>query len=85
MTELCPFLYWHFSNFGPSLPCGDPENVSIEGLWWPNIECWIGIFVIIQGIQTSIAGGGGGGGGGWSGPPVPPLDPPILTLNAGVL
>ena len=23
--------------------------------WWPNIECWLGSFVIFQGIWTSIA------------------------------
>ena len=43
--------------------------------WWPNIECWLGGFVIFQGIWTSIAkksyflqfSGG-------SRPPVPHLD-----------
>ena len=47
--------------------------VSLAGRWWwwPNIECWLGSFVIFQGIRTSIAkkpfilwffrrGGGGG-------------------------
>ena len=50
----------------------------------PNIECWLGSFVIFQGIRTSIAkdpytlvifrGGDG------SGPPVPPLDPQMYLV-----
>ena len=31
------------------------NGVSLDGLWWPNIECWLGSFVIFQGIRTSIA------------------------------
>ena len=29
--------------------------VSLACQWWPNIECWLGSFVIFQGIRTSIA------------------------------
>ena len=46
------------------------NGVSLAERWWPNIECWLGSFVIFQGIRTSIAkkpfifvifqGGGGG-------------------------
>ena len=52
-------------------PSGHLNGVSLEGRWWPDIECWLGSFV----IRTSIAkkpyifvifhGG--------SRPPVPPL------------
>ena len=45
--------------------------ILLVGWWWPNIECWLGSFMIFQGIWTSIAkkpysfvifqGGGGGG------------------------
>ena len=31
------------------------NDVSLVGRWWPNIECWLGIFVIFRGIRTSIA------------------------------
>ena len=31
------------------------KGVSLVGRWWPNIECWLSIFVIFQGIRTSIA------------------------------
>ena len=47
------------------------NGVSLADRWWPNIECWLGSLVVLQGIQTSIAkkpyifvifqGGGGGG------------------------
>ena len=30
-------------------------SVSLVGRWWPNIECLLGSFVILQGIKTSIA------------------------------
>ena len=59
------------------------NGVSLAGQCWPNIECWLGSFVLGQGIRTSIAkkpfifaifqGGG-------SGPPVPPLDMHIFML-----
>ena len=61
-----------------SLKVGHLIGVWLVGRWWQNIECWLGSFVILQGIQTSIANkpyifvifqwGGGGG----SRPPVPP-------------
>ena len=31
------------------------NGVSLAGRWWPNMECWIGSFVIFQRIRTSIA------------------------------
>ena len=31
------------------------QKVSLAGRWWPNIECWLGSFVIFQGVRTSIA------------------------------
>ena len=53
------------------------NGVSMTGRWGPITECWLGSFVVLQGIQTNIAkrpyifvifqGGG-------SGPPIPPLD-----------
>ena len=30
-------------------------GVLLAGEWWPNIECWLGSFVVFQGIRTSIA------------------------------
>ena len=30
------------------------NGVSLAGRRWPNIECWLGSFVIFQGIRTSI-------------------------------
>ena len=34
-------------------PC--KNGVSQACWWWPNIECWLGSFVIFQGIWTRIA------------------------------
>ena len=31
------------------------NGVSLACRCWPNIECWLGIFVLFQGIRTSIA------------------------------
>ena len=31
------------------------NGVSLACRCWPNIECWLGSFVIFQGIRTSIA------------------------------
>ena len=31
------------------------NGVSLAGRSWPNIDCWLGSFVIFQGIRTSIA------------------------------
>ena len=31
------------------------NGVSLACRWWPNIECWLGSFVIVQGIGNSIA------------------------------
>ena len=67
------------------------NGVLLVGWWWPVMEYWLGSFVIFQGIRTRIAkknlyfcdfpGG--------SGPPVPPLDPPMykcqLTLRQIIL
>ena len=60
------------------------NGVSPAGPWWPNIECWLGSFVIFQGIRTSIAKKpyifvifqGGGGQDGLS----HPLDPPMKLV-----
>ena len=63
------------------------KGVSLAGRWVPNIECWLGSFVIFQGIRTNIAkklnifvifqGGG-------SGPPVHPfLDLPMSIKPVG--
>ena len=34
---------------------GHLNGVSLAGRWWPNIERWLGSFVIFQGYLTSIA------------------------------
>ena len=31
------------------------NGVSLTSRWWPNIECWLGSFVIFQVIRSSIA------------------------------
>ena len=31
------------------------NGISLAGRSWPNIECWLGSFVIFQGVRTSIA------------------------------
>ena len=31
------------------------SDVSLADRWWPNIECWLGSFVIFQGFRNSIA------------------------------
>ena len=31
------------------------NGVSLACQWWHNIECWLGSFVIFQGIRTNIA------------------------------
>ena len=49
------------------------NGVSLAGSWWLNIECWLGGFVIFQGILTSRG----------SGPPVPPPPPPPLDPRMG--
>ena len=46
---------------------GPPATLACR--WWSNIDCWLGYFLIFQGIRTSINkktyffffGGGGGG------------------------
>ena len=30
------------------------NGVSLACQWWPNIDCWMGSFVIFQGTRTSI-------------------------------
>ena len=60
------------------------NGVSLAVRWWPNIECWLGSFVIFQGIRTSIKQNPislwffWGGGSGPPAPP-PPLDPCMST------
>ena len=40
---------------GHHLPASETFNgISLAGWWW-GTECWLGSFVIFQGIQTSIA------------------------------
>ena len=58
------------------------NGVSLACQWWPNIECWLGSFMIIQGILTSIAKKPyifvifqAGGEVPDPLPPLPPLDP----------
>ena len=55
------------------------EMPLLAGKFWPNIKCWLGSFVIFQGIWISIAKKPyifvivqGGGEGDWtpSGPPM---------------
>ena len=64
---------------GPSL-ARQQNSISLVGRWWPNIECWLGSFVVLQGIRTSVAKKPyifcdfSGGGGGVQTPPPPPLD-----------
>ena len=54
-----------------------------------NIECWLGSFVIFQGIWTSIAKKPYIfvilQGRGWSGPPPPPLDPPMHDIDCSFI
>ena len=58
------------TKIGPS--SARQRNANLMAFRWPNIECWLGSFVIFQGIRTSFAkkpyifvifqmGGGGGG------------------------
>ena len=30
------------------------NGVSLAGQWWPNIEFWLGSFMVVQGIRNSI-------------------------------
>ena len=30
------------------------NGVSLAGRWWPNTECWLVRFVVLQGIRTNI-------------------------------
>ena len=46
-------------------------GLSMVGRWWPNIECWLGSFVIFQ----------EGVGSGPPAAPPPPLDPPMLHVE----
>ena len=64
---------------------GHLNDVSLACRLWPNIECWLGRLVIVQGVRTSIAkkyymfvvfqGGGGG-----SDPLIPSLGPSMSYL-----
>ena len=31
------------------------NGVSLAGRWWPNTECWLVSFVVLQGIRTNNA------------------------------
>ena len=46
---------YHFKRaiIGPPAKC-HLNGVSLACQWWPNIECWLGSFVIFQSIRTSI-------------------------------
>ena len=68
------------------------NGVLLAGRWWPNIECWLGSLVVLQGSQTSITkkryivvifpgGGGGGGGRGGVQPPFAPLYSHMILLR----
>ena len=58
------------------------NGVSLAGRLWPNTECWLVSFVVLQGIQTNIAkkpyivvifrDGGPY--------PLPPLDPTLFSM-----
>ena len=39
---------------GPSL-ARQRNAISLAGQSWPNIECWLGSFVVLQEIRASIA------------------------------
>ena len=68
---------------------GSPAKHHLNGVllvywWWPNIGCWLGSFMIYQGIRSApelqkknyffvIYQGG-------FGPPVPPLDPHMSSM-----
>ena len=30
------------------------NGVSLAGRWWPNTDCWLVSFVVLQGIRISI-------------------------------
>ena len=79
------------SNTTFSRPSSARQRTPLNGVplayrWWPNIECWLGSFVIFRGsgpvfLRNPIffvifSGGGGGGGGGHL---VPPHDPRKTT------
>ena len=59
------------------------NGISLAGRCWPYIECWLGSFVIFQGILTSIAKAinfcdfSGGG----PDPLSSLLDPPMCTIK----
>ena len=73
-------FHYHRAIIGPPAKC-HLNGVLLGCRWWPNIECWLGSFVIFQGIGNSIAKKPYNfvifQGGGVSGPPPPPrsLDP----------
>ena len=50
------FVYVFFVDTTISGPLSSPHHFfSLVGRWWPITECWLGSFVVLQGIQTSIA------------------------------
>ena len=60
---------------------GHLNGVSLAGRWWPNTECWLVNFVVLQRIWTNMPRNAiffdfSGGGGGVPDPlSTPPLDP----------
>ena len=57
------------------------NGVLMAGLWWPNIEYWLGSFVIFQGIWTRIAKKSYIFCDQTPRPPPPPLHPSLQTFE----
>ena len=66
---------------GPSL-ASQGKAIKVVCRWWPNIESWLGSYVVFQGsepvlLRNSIFSKGGGEGGGAG----PPLDLPMNDIE----
>ena len=58
--NLIPFFFLVEGIEDPNTAINGPvkrhwNGVSLAGRWWPNFECWLGSYVILQGIRTYIA------------------------------
>ena len=85
------FFSWYHYKRAIIVPQAKPylNGVSLVGQWWPITECWLGSFVVLQGIQTSIdkrpyifvifQGGGG------VRTHYPPLDPHMFFWSTSML